>query len=221
MTPQPELLLIATVAAVGVLHTMVPDHWVPIALLARQRGWTSTQTARAALQAGTGHVLSTLLIALVAWLAGAAIAAKFSHVIDTAASVALIAFGGWVAISAWRELAAEKVHKHAHEHGHAHHHHDHEHKTGQRTALLLILGSSPMIEGIPAFFAAGRYGVGLISVMAVVFAASTISTYIILSVYSAAGLQQVGLGTFERYGEVLSGAFVMLIGAVFWLWPSL
>jgi hypothetical protein len=31
-----------------------------------------------------------------------------------------------------------------------------------RTLLLLILGSSPMVEGIPAFFAASRYGVALI-----------------------------------------------------------
>jgi hypothetical protein len=29
-----ELLLI--LAVVGVLHTMIPDHWAPIALLARQ-----------------------------------------------------------------------------------------------------------------------------------------------------------------------------------------
>ena len=40
--------------------------------------------------------------------------------------------------------------------------HDHRHKTTARTALLLILGSSPMVEGIPAFFAAGKYGIGLI-----------------------------------------------------------
>jgi hypothetical protein len=34
----PQLLLIGAVAAVGVLHTIVPDHWLPIALIARQRG---------------------------------------------------------------------------------------------------------------------------------------------------------------------------------------
>jgi hypothetical protein len=60
----PALLLVAAVAAVGVLHTIVPDHWVPITLMARQRGWSKSETARASLQAGTGHVLSTLLIAL-------------------------------------------------------------------------------------------------------------------------------------------------------------
>jgi hypothetical protein len=32
----PELLLVAAVATVGVLHTIVPDHWVPITLIARQ-----------------------------------------------------------------------------------------------------------------------------------------------------------------------------------------
>jgi hypothetical protein len=55
----PALLLVAAVATVGVLHTIVPDHWVPITLIARQRGWSKSETATAALQAGTGHVLST------------------------------------------------------------------------------------------------------------------------------------------------------------------
>jgi ABC-type nickel/cobalt efflux system permease component RcnA len=160
------------------------------------------------------------LIAAIAWLAGAAVAARFGHLVNSAASVALIAFGGWVALTAWRDLAHERAHEHAHAHGQAYHH-DHEHKAGQRTALLLILGSSPMVEGIPAFFAAGRYGVGLISVMALVFGVTTIATYVVLSVYSGAGLQKIGLGRFERYGEVLSGAFVMLVGAIFWFWSVL
>ena len=99
--------------------------------------------------------------------------------------------------------------------------HEHRHKTTARTALLLILGSSPMVEGIPAFFAAGKYGIGLIVLMAVVFAISTIATYVLLCVYSTAGLQRVRLGAFERYGEVLSGAFIALVGLAFWILPVL
>ena len=399
----PELVLVAAVATVGVLHTIVPDHWVPITLIARQRGWSKSETAKAALLAGSGHILSTLLIAVVVWLAGVAFAERFGQVIDTVSSLALIAFGGWFAISAWRDLrmhgghghshshdfphlhqndqsahpsyihgpelkristeegilelsifetgitphfrlsgvAADSVtlqtcregderqdfrfvnrgtywesvqqipephefavsvsidhaghahryetqftehdhghHDHGHDHGHshdretapeddplyaplrgetavltrhvhAHRHgrgsvhshwhdhtpasshpitpeietappvHDHRHKTTARTALLLILGSSPMVEGIPAFFAAGKYGIALIVVMAVVFAISTIATYVLLCVSSAAGLQRVRLGAFERYGEVLSGAFIALVGLAFWIWPVL
>ena len=404
----PELLLIITVGVVGVLHTIVPDHWVPIALLARQLGWSKAETARAALKAGVGHVLSTLAIAAVIWIAGVAVAARFGHFLDAAASVALVAFGGWIAAAAWRDLhrgigdgnghehghghshdfsflaghGRERVHgpelqridigqgivelsiyedgvaprfrlsgppakwvkletrretgerqlfsfamregfwesceeipephgfdvivtigheghahsyrasfaehdRHSHDHGHggrhgfdrdrgtpvgddplyapmrggvavlsrhrhAHRHggsdavhvhwhdhdaatahpitsdseafpppHAHNHKTTARTALLLILGSSPMVEGIPAFFAAGKFGVEVIAAMALVFSASTIATYVLLCVTSSAGLQRLRFGAFERYGEVLSGAFISLVGVTFWLWPVL
>jgi hypothetical protein len=393
----PQLLLIGAVAVVGVLHTLVPDHWVPITLIARQRGWSMAETARASLMAGTGHVVSTLVIALVVWIAGVAVAARFGQIVDAAASIALVGFGGWIAISAWRELSGGQAHGHGHghahdftylgadgihgpelqridsghgelvlsiyeagvpprfrltgthadrigvetvrpsgsrqafqlknhgthwesvdeipephgfdvnltveqgghehryetrfvEHAHGHHHshghhphehdyaseaardplyaplhadaatltrhvhihrhhrgpahahwhdhlpetahliaavegepalHEHRHKMTARTALLVILGSSPMVEGIPAFFAAAKYGVGLIVVMSVVFALSTIVTYVVLCVYSAAGLQRVRLGAVERYGEVLSGAFISLVGIAFWIWPVL
>jgi hypothetical protein len=83
------------------------------------------------------------------------------------------------------------------------------------------MGSSPMVEGIPAFLAAGKYGTGLIAAMAVVFAISTIATYVVLCVYSTAGLQRLRLGAVERYGEVLSGAFIALVGVAFWIWPVL
>jgi ABC-type nickel/cobalt efflux system permease component RcnA len=246
----PALLLVGAVAAVGVLHTIVPDHWVPITLIARQRGWSIAQTVRAALVAGTGHVLSTLAIAVVVWGAGALAARRFGNLVDTLASLALIGFGGWIAISTlldMRKARGGHGHSHGHDHGHthgpeglmtadgghgpgdhghaAHVHHHHHHaarpKTGSRTALLLILGSSPMVEGIPAFFAAGKYGVGLIAVMALVFGAATIATYVVLCAASVAGLQRVSLGPLERYGEVLSGAFIALIGVVFWAWPVL
>ena len=99
--------------------------------------------------------------------------------------------------------------------------HAHRHKTTGRTALLLILGSSPMVEGIPAFFAASRYGVGQLAAMATLFAVSTIATYVALCVGSLVGVARLRLGTLERYGEVLSGAFIALVGIVFGLWPVL
>jgi hypothetical protein len=75
-----------------------------------------------------------------------------------------------------------------------------------------------MVEGIPAFFAASRYGLSLLVVMAVLFAASTIATYVLLSTYAAAGLQRFRLGPVERYGEVISGGFIALVGLIFGLW---
>ncbi len=211
------LILIISVGVVGILHTIVPDHWAPITLIARERKWTKGQTAKAALIAGIGHVVTTLVLGAIVWIAGVAIATRFGHDVDLISSLALIAFGLWIAIASWKEV--HEGHEHSHEHEHDHDHSPKGKKT--RTALLLILGSSPMIEGIPAFFAAGKYGIGVIAIMAIVFALATISTYVILCVSSYSGIQRINLGTFEKYGEVISGSFIALIGLLFLLFPVL
>jgi len=206
--PHEAWILVLAVIAVGVLHTLVPDHWVPITLIARQRSWTRAQTARAALGAGLGHTLSTLAIGIVVWLAGTVAAARFGAVVSMLSSLALIAFGAWIAIAAWRELSHEHDHERTHEHKHT------------ATALTLVLGSSPMVEGIPAFFAAARFGPSLIAIMSVCFAVSTIVTYVVLCTLSRAALERLHLGPLERYGEVLSGALIVLVGIAFML-PNL
>lgn len=229
----PQFLLIGAVTGVGVLHTLVPDHWAPIMVIARQRRWSKSETARAALLAGSGHVFSTLIIGVIVWIAGVAVAARFGEFVETASGLLLIAFGGWMALSSWRELhdANEDAHgrAHAHDHGGIPHSHaaddgtqstlqGHRHMRSSRTALLLILGSSPMVEGIPTFFAAGKYGPGLIVTMAVCFAISTIATYVAVTVYSTATLRRLHFGALERYGEVLSGTLIAVVGLVFIIW---
>ena len=129
MEQGPQLLLIGAVAAVGLLHTMVPDHWVPITLLARQQGWSTRETARAALIAGAGHVASTLAIAVVVWLAGAALAQRLGSLVDELASAALILFGGFIAISSLREAMGEP--------GSGQHHHHH-HAANSMTAAAIV-----------------------------------------------------------------------------------
>jgi putative Mn2+ efflux pump MntP len=229
-------LLVLTVAAVGVLHTLVPDHWAPLVVIGRQQGWSRVQTARAAALAGLGHVTSTLALGFVLWALGATLAMHFRHAVDVAAAAALIVFGLWIAYGGWREVREghdHEHHGHAHlhrhgdgtEHVHWHEHHDlhvspagaavmheHGHSVAGRTALVLILGSSPMFEGLPAFLAASTRGESLIVTMAVVFAGATIVTYVVTSVSALAGLQRTSFGPLERYGEVLSGIIVALVG---------
>ncbi|MFY9719686.1 MAG: hypothetical protein WAK16_08570 [Candidatus Cybelea sp.] len=210
MTFGPELLLIGAVTAVGVLHTLVPDHWAPIAIMARSAGWTSLRTARAASIAGLGHTLSTLAIAVAVWFAGAALAVRFGHLVSILSSAALIGFGLWIAIASLRDLRAGFAGRSAD---------PRRERPNARVALLIILGSSPMVEGIPAFFAAARFGLGLLAIMAICFAVSTIATYVILCVASGAALQNLSFGPVERYGEVLSGGVIAAIGVVFLIWP--
>jgi hypothetical protein len=135
----------------------------------------------------------------------------------------------------WHRHGEAPVHRHWHEHHEQDWHavdgslalaaqpdpqtapqHEHEHApASRRTALLLILGSSPMVEGIPAFFAAAKYGAVQLAIMSAVFALTTIGTYVALVLLSGSGLERISLGRFERYGEVFSGVFVALVGIVF------
>jgi ABC-type nickel/cobalt efflux system permease component RcnA len=242
MSGQSGLLLLVTVAAVGILHTIVPDHWAPIVILARQQGWSIARTARAAALAGLGHVTSTLVLGALLWVAGAVLAVRYAHLVSLASAIALIAFGLWIAYGGWKEVRSKHDDDHGHshyEHGHAHRHadgpehvhwhehheadwhaprsgdvatHEHGHSTSGRTALLLILGSSPMVEGIPLFLNASTKGVALLGSMAIVFALSTILTYVAMCVAGLRGLQKTSLGPLEQYGEVLSGLFVAAVG---------
>ena len=88
-------------------------------IIARQQGCSKAETARMSFRAGLGHVLSTLAIAAIVWLAGVAVASRFGHWVDTLANIALVAFGGWIAVSAWRDLHGHGGH--AHHHGHRQH----------------------------------------------------------------------------------------------------
>ena len=207
-----QVLLLCAVVAVGVLHTIVPDHWAPITLLACQRGWTRGQTARAAFIAGLGHTLSTLAIGLVVWIAGLAFAVRFGHYVSIASSLALVGFGVWIALSSLREIREERA-------GHDRGDDVVAKQAGSRMTLLLILGSSPMVEAIPTFFAAAKFGAGFIFLMSVLFAASTIATYVVMCVYSSGALRAVSFGKLEEYGEVISGAFIAAVGVVFAFFP--
>jgi putative Mn2+ efflux pump MntP len=201
-------LLLVAVAVIGILHTLAPDHWGPIAVLARQQRWSRRRTASVAAGAGLGHTLSTLAIGAIAWLAGIAAAQRYGHYANVASGIALIAFGLWIAISALREAREPEEELESEVAAQAK-------KIAARTSLMLIVGSSPSIEALPTFFAAAKFGVYAELALAVVFGATTIGTYVLTCVLSAAGLEHLRIAPLERYGEVISGGVVALIGAVF------
>lgn len=201
-------LLLVAVAIIGVLHTIVPDHWAPIAVLARQQRWTLRHTGWTAAGAGLGHTLSTLAIGAVAWLVGVAAAQRYGHYVNLASGIALIAFGVWIAISALREARETEAELESEVVAEAR-------KIATRTSIMLVLGSSPSVEALPTFFAAAKYGLWAEVALAIVFAATTIGTYVVTCVTSAAGLQKLRIAPLERYGEVISGTFVAVVGVVF------
>lgn len=56
-------LLLLAGGAVGFLHSILPDHWVPLAVVARTQRWSLARTARTSLLASIGHVLTSIILA--------------------------------------------------------------------------------------------------------------------------------------------------------------
>ena len=51
---------------VGSLHTIAPDHWVPLTALARAQGWSRTRAIRITAMCGFGHVTVTVVLGVLA-----------------------------------------------------------------------------------------------------------------------------------------------------------
>jgi nickel/cobalt exporter len=80
-------------AAVGALHTMAPDHWMPFAALARARRWSHLRTARTTLLCGFGHVTVSAALGIAAVFAGLGAIHLIGGKLETLATLILIGFG--------------------------------------------------------------------------------------------------------------------------------
>ncbi len=104
-------LLVAGAATVGIVHSILPDHWVPLAVVARTQRWGRVRLARVSILAAGGHVLTSIalggIVALVGLQFQRQIESQQGHIVGGV----LIATG--VGFLAWGLTG----HGHAHEHG--------------------------------------------------------------------------------------------------------
>ncbi|HET9718900.1 MAG TPA: hypothetical protein VFP55_02365 [Solirubrobacteraceae bacterium] len=121
----PALLVAA--AGVGFGHAVLPDHWVPLAVLGRTRRYPLSRIARLSGLAGIAHVLVSIVLGAIIIAIGLQFRSSVQHAQDTIIGVILIATGVGFAIL---ELSGHGHHHH-HDHDHAHDHphgpHDHDH----------------------------------------------------------------------------------------------
>ena len=64
---------------VAILHSILPDHWVPLAVVARTQSWSLWHVGRVALLASLGHVITSLILGGLIALIGL----QFQHEIET------------------------------------------------------------------------------------------------------------------------------------------
>jgi nickel/cobalt exporter len=121
--------LLAAAAGVGFGHAVLPDHWVPLAVIGRTRRYPMSRIARLSSLAGVAHVLVSIALGAVIIAIGLQFRSTIAHAQDTIIGCILIATGvGFLLL----ELTGHGHHHHDGDHGHHHDHHDdpHHHDPG-------------------------------------------------------------------------------------------
>src|SRR5450755_2857383 len=85
--------LLAAAAGVGFGHAILPDHWVPLAVLSRARRYPLAKTARLSILAAIAHVLLSIVLGAVIIAIGLQFRSTVQHAQDTIIGALLIATG--------------------------------------------------------------------------------------------------------------------------------
>ncbi|HEY3774506.1 MAG TPA: hypothetical protein VGL69_16005 [Solirubrobacteraceae bacterium] len=220
----PALLVAA--AGVGFGHAILPDHWMPLAVVGRTQRYPLRRVARVSLLAGIAHVLVSVVLGTVIVLVGLQFRHSVQSAQDTVVGVILILTGVAFALM---ELTGHGHHHgpdgHTHDHeGHGHHHdHVHDHDEADRrsrfgglASIMVPFGAaaSPDLTILPVFLAACASGVGAAVGSVAVFAAVTIGTIVALTVAAARGGYQIRGAWLERWGNSFTALVLLVIGAL-------
>jgi threonine/homoserine/homoserine lactone efflux protein len=231
MSATPALL--AASAGVGFGHAILPDHWVPLAVVGRTRRYPLSKVARLSGLAGIAHVAISLVLGGLIIAIGLQFRSTVEHAQNAIVGGVLLATG--LALLAL-ELSG-RGHTHDRTHGPTHErHHRHKHTRGHSgerdldatatdnrpgrlrglASIMVPFGAaaSPDLTILPVFIAAAATGAGAAIGSLLVFALSTIATIVGLTLLATAGGYQLRSRTLDRWGNAITAVVLTVIGAL-------
>jgi hypothetical protein len=195
---------------VGSLHSLAPDHWVPIAAVARARDWSRGRASRVALLCGLGHVTVSMLLGLLALLFGTRLFESLGERMVSVAGFLLIGFGVAYAVWGLRGAFAHRLH------GHHHHHYDHVHDPSRVStwSLFLIYCADPCVALIPILFAAAPLSSTETIAIIVAYEVAAVGAMMVLVALAHSGAQLLKSKWIDRYGDSVAGALIVATGVM-------
>lgn len=227
-------LLLLAAGAVGFLHSILPDHWVPLAVVARTHRWSLVRVARLSALASAGHVLTSLVLGAVIAVVGL----QFQRQIDI--QQGHIVGGVLVLTGLGFLLWGLAGHGHAH-HDHGHTHDDDSHRPesnpmldgelagitpragteqspwARRMVAIAVpfgVAASPDLTILPVALAASAIGAGAIAGTLVAFALVTMTTFIGLTLFATLAGYQIKGEWLEEHATTVTALVLVAIGVV-------
>jgi hypothetical protein len=224
-----SLLLFLSACSTAIIHALIPDHWLPFALMARAQSWTLRRTLSMVGITGAIHVGVSIALGAVVFAAGSGTARRIAGHFQSSSGIVggwlMLLFGvGYGLMAHFREARAHHAGGHApapledaaagrpglHAHGHLLSHWSRGTITGG--ALVAVIGISPCVLLQPILFAAGAEGPAVAAACASGFAFCTVATMVAVTWAAARGIERLNLPFFARFGDLASGLVLAAIG---------
>lgn len=224
--------LAAGAVAVGSLHALAPDHWVPFVALARARRWTTGRTLVTTALCGVDHVTVSVFLGLLGLLFGVGLLEAVGERMEALVGALLIGFG--FAYAVWGLRQAARAHLGRHLPGFPHQHSCGLTGAGNAAAsrdprlegpadaatsarltawsLFLIFSADPCVAVIPLLFAAAPLGFLPTVTLVVLYEIATIGTMTLLVASARAAAGTVRAAWLDRYGDAAAGGVIAFVG---------
>jgi nickel/cobalt transporter (NicO) family protein len=197
--------VIAGTFLLAIVHALIPNHWLPLVAVARAEQWKPKEVTLITFLAALAHVAGTVALGIVLGVIGKELQEEYGRVIYLASSVLLIAFG----------LIYFTVNL-------PHHHHSGQKdvaaykRSKSRWILIFIVMMflSPCLEVESLFLSAGAYGMGVVTIMSVVYAVVSISGILLLVNLGYKGVNLLSAHFIEHNEKRISGIVLILIGII-------
>jgi len=235
LTEATGYVLVSTAALTALLHTLIPDHWLPFVLMGRAQGWTPGTVALISGLSAVVHTGLSLSLGLVAIGIGVGAAEVVGETLESVGAAMLVVFGVAYAVWAWRKgghfhPGGARLHDPGSdgcrgdegdsnpEHLHYHADEDLIRRRAGRGAftLAMIVGVNPCVLVLPVILAAGARGMAEFWIVALAYGIPTIVLLVGLSVLGVSGPFRIRVPGAARFAEMASGLLIALLGVVFW-----
>lgn len=185
---------------ITILHTVVPDHWLPFAVVGRARRWPLGRTLRLTLISSVAHVGITVLLGLSIALVSLQFLKQVEGMGRIVGAGTFVALGLAFLLLHWR---------------HGHHPEASSLDNTTEAALFSLNALSPCYAILPLFLAVQDLGWGLALGLAAFFGLVTVAMMAALVLGASVGLVRATTGgawsRLERHeGSILGGTLVAL-----------
>jgi nickel/cobalt transporter (NicO) family protein len=224
MSSTPAVLAAAAGVALG--HAVLPDHWVPLAVVGRTRRYPLRRVARLSILAGVAHVALSLLLGAVIVVVGL----QLRSLVEGAQNLIV---GGVLVATGLGFLVLEVTGRGHHRADHDHEHDDDGDREDEGSTTLVAAGAreqrapglaavmvpfgaaaSPDLTILPVFLAATTVGAAASIAALVVFSSVTILTIVGLTLAATFAGFQIRGGWLERWGNRVTAFTLVVIGGL-------